>query len=63
MFEENFTPMFPIELVEKDLGYGLQAMDEKIRGLSMTSRTHEIFQRAVQIGFGNENITAITKLY
>lgn len=53
------APMFPIDLVCKDLGYfrGLA------KGVGLSAAVAEIFGAARDAGHGNDNITAVAKLY
>ena len=52
------SPLFPIELVTKDLGYFMQAGG----GASLlTSRARELFAAAASAGYGQRNITAIAE--
>jgi 3-hydroxyisobutyrate dehydrogenase len=57
----SYAPMFPVELVQKDLIYAINAgpNDE----LPLTSTVLELFSKAVEYGFGSENIYAVAKLF
>lgn len=54
-----FAPAFPVELVEKDLGY----LADAITDAPVSAAARSAFQRVIQKGFGAENITAISRLY
>jgi 3-hydroxyisobutyrate dehydrogenase-like beta-hydroxyacid dehydrogenase len=63
MLAGNFTPMFPIELVEKDFGY---VVDEAYRigaTVPVSLATRAVFGYAKSDGLGEENITGIAKLF
>lgn len=57
----KFAPMFPVELVAKDLGYAC-AMAKGAEA-PLLRATRAAFQLAVDAGYGEENINAIAKLY
>lgn len=54
----NFSPLFPIDLVVKDLGYAA-AMGG---GIPMVAAAEARYRAAVTAGFGGEHITAVAKL-
>jgi 3-hydroxyisobutyrate dehydrogenase len=57
----SYAPIFPVELVRKDLGYMVSA--GSVDGLPLTATVRDLFTDAAQQGFGAENIHAIAKLY
>lgn len=57
------TPLFTIDLVTKDLGYTLNAAKACGLDLKAATTTRSIFEAARQEGFGQDNITALIKLY
>lgn len=57
MLARVFQPMFPIELVVKDLGLAMDA-----GAGSMTQAALAVYQRAIAAGLGAENITAVARL-
>lgn len=63
MLAARFEPMFPIELVDKDLRYALAAGESVGSELPVTQRTAELFARARAQGLGSENLTALAKLF
>ncbi len=60
MVTENYTPMFPIGLVAKDLGY-FCALD--VEGKRLMQRVAENFSEAVEEGYGEDNIVGIAQIY
>ncbi len=58
----NFAPLFPIELVHKDLGYAIDAV-EADSALPLTANTQALFARAIEFGYGAENINAIARIF
>lgn len=58
----SFAPLFPIELVHKDLGYAIDAI-EPDSSLPLTATTQALFARAIAHGYGTENINAVAKLF
>jgi 3-hydroxyisobutyrate dehydrogenase len=62
MLAQNFAPLFPIELVEKDFTYALDAAGGLDRG-PMIAATLAVLERASEMGFGQEHLTALAKLY
>jgi 3-hydroxyisobutyrate dehydrogenase len=62
MLSEAFAPMFPVMLVEKDLGYALAA-SERADVAPMIAAARAIFGAAIHAGLGEENLTSIAKLY
>ena len=63
MLSGNFTPMFPVELVEKDFGY-VNATAATHGGLvPMADAARAVMQMAMMQGHGSENLTAVVRLY
>lgn len=60
MVQNQHNPMFPISLVAKDFHYLLEASD---LDTPTTQTVYELFQRAIQTGHAQENITAISRLF
>lgn len=61
MLARNFAPAFPIELVEKDLGY--LALEAGAEALPVSAAALGVFERALSAGLASENMTAVAKLY
>lgn len=60
MLAGAFAPMFPVDLVEKDLGYVEAAAAQTT---PLTSATRAVMQRAMAAGLSEENLTGIVRLY
>ena len=61
MLAGSFAPMFPIELIEKDFRYGVEAAES--RSMPLTTAARNVFQRAMHERLGNDNLTSVFKLY
>ncbi|UII31709.1 NAD(P)-dependent oxidoreductase [Fulvivirga ulvae] len=62
MLTKNFSPMFPIELIEKDFDYTLQKVGAE--GMAPTiNAAHQVFRKAVDKGLGDENMTGVVRLF
>lgn len=59
----NFAPLFPIELVEKDLSYAVNTVQVNGGKLPIAAATQQTFREAIQQGYGANNITGIAQLY
>ncbi|WP_237152222.1 NAD(P)-dependent oxidoreductase [Oryzibacter oryziterrae] len=62
MLLNAFPAMFPIEIVEKDLGYAL-SIAEKDESTPLASAARNVFARAINEGYGADNITGVVQLY
>ncbi len=59
MIDGRHAPLFPIALLEKDLGYlAALAADTPV-----TDRAREVCQRAIAAGYGELNMTAVARLF
>lgn len=63
MIADNFAAAFPIELVEKDLGYLISSAEVKSSDAPLSSFCRGLFKKAYDLGYGELNINAIAKLY
>ena len=63
MIAEKFSPLFPIELVEKDLGYLSATAAEQEAEVPVGQLARQVFQRAIAKGYGTDNITGVAQLY
>jgi 3-hydroxyisobutyrate dehydrogenase len=63
MLAKNFLPMFPVELVEKDFGYALDAARDANCSLPLTQSTLAVLRNALAKGLGEQNLTAVAQLY
>lgn len=62
MLVNDFTPQFPVELVEKDFGYVLASAASP--GSAPTLRAaHQVFLQAERQGLGDKHLTAVMKLF
>ena len=61
MLEKNFSPPFPINLMEKDLGYALAAAGGE--GMPLAQATRDVFTKAMDAGHGNDNMSGVVQLY
>ncbi len=63
MAAQNYAPLFPIDLVEKDFRYVqtlAQATDAKVPAIEAV---HYIYQQAQKAGYGTNNIAGVAQLY
>ena len=63
MIAGKFAPLFPLELVEKDMSYAIQAAQTNSAVLPLVEATQKVCATAIKQGYGNDNITGIAKLY
>jgi 3-hydroxyisobutyrate dehydrogenase len=63
MLAGNFTPMFPVELVEKDFSYALESASSSQSKLPVVHSTHAVMKTALAEGLAQDNLTALAKLY
>lgn len=63
MLASAFAPLFPVELVEKDLRYVQDTAAAAGARTPMTTAARAIMAQAIAAGFGAENLTGIVRLY
>ena len=63
MIANKFAPLFPIELVEKDLSYAIQTAQRNNATLPLVEATQSVFAKAITQGYGEDNITGVVRLY
>lgn len=63
MVNENYAPMFPIDLVGKDLNYVLQTAQAVNASVPVADAVRNIYQRAIAQGHGDKNITGVAELF
>ncbi len=63
MLARNFAPMFPIELVEKDLDYVLNFAKENNARTPIIQATAGVLAEALEHGYGADNITGLVQIY
>lgn len=61
--EGAYAPLFPVELVEKDLAYALTAARAVGRALPTTAGAHAAFRSALEAGDGALNIQGVAKQF
>ena len=62
MLSENFTPQFPVDLIEKDFGYTLKTVGDEAMAPTIAA-ARRVFGAAIEQGLGKENMTAVAKLF
>ncbi|MDX7707294.1 NAD(P)-dependent oxidoreductase [Aeromonas caviae] len=62
MLTDNFTTQFPIELIEKDFGYTVQAAGPDSAAPTIAA-ARSVFTAAIERGYAKENMTAVVKLF
>jgi 3-hydroxyisobutyrate dehydrogenase len=62
MLAANFAPQFPVELIEKDFGYTVEAAGSP-QAVPTIAAARSVFQRAVESGFGADNMTGVVRLF
>ncbi len=62
MLAGNFAPQFPIDLIEKDFGYTLQAVGSDSAAPTIAA-ARGVFRAAIERGFGKDNMTGVVKLF
>lgn len=63
MVREEYSPLFPVELVAKDLGYASAEAERLGSSAPMAAAAAEVFGTAKTEGYGEENLVAVAKLY
>ncbi len=62
MLENKTAPMFPVDLLEKDLTYTLSCVDSEAN-LPIVKATQQVFDKAKQEGLKDKNMTSVSNLY
>lgn len=63
MAAENYSAMFPIELVEKDFAYALDLAKSVALDAPTLQAVRAVFAQAIEKGYGNDNIIGLKQLY
>ena len=63
MAAQNYAPLFPIDLVEKDFRYGQAFAQAMGANVPVAEAVRRIYQQAQQSGYGADNIAGIAQLY
>jgi 3-hydroxyisobutyrate dehydrogenase len=61
MLAGNFTPQFPVELIEKDFRYALELAGSS--AAPTIEAAHRVFCEAISRGLGRENMTSVVRLF
>ena len=59
----KFAPLFPIDLVEKDFGYVVDAAARVQAQTPTVSAVRGVYQKAQEAGWGEDNITGVAQLF
>ena len=62
ILEDRHEPLFPVDLMEKDLNYFTKACDPLKANAPLSIATHNAFSQAIDANLGKLNMTAIAKL-
>ncbi len=62
MIENNHAPAFPVGLMDKDLSYLTYSWADK-RDLPVCETVLNVFQKAIEAGFAEDNMTSVVRLY
>jgi 3-hydroxyisobutyrate dehydrogenase len=63
MEARDFKPRFPVKLVAKDFRYAIESGKRIGAELPMTAAARALFDSLSGMGFGEENISAVARLY
>lgn len=61
MLGDDFAPLFPVALIEKDFGYALGV--DATQTLPTLNAAREVFREAINRGWGGENMTGVVRLF
>nr|WP_144159397.1 NAD(P)-dependent oxidoreductase [Paraburkholderia sp. BCC1885] len=62
MLAGDFTPQFPVELIEKDFAYTVQTAGSESAAPTIAA-AGGVFRAAIERGFGRDNMTGVVKLF
>jgi 3-hydroxyisobutyrate dehydrogenase-like beta-hydroxyacid dehydrogenase len=63
MIADEHAPLFPVELVAKDLRYAEAAASAAGSEVPTSSAVRAVFERAADAGLGELNLTAVARLF
>jgi len=63
MAAKKYDPMFPIELVEKDLSYGLKLAEKVKLKIPVLDVVRSVYAQAKAHGYGDDNIVGVAQLF
>ena len=61
MLTGDFSPQFPVELIEKDFDYTVRAAGSE-KAAPTIAAARDVFRDAIGAGLGELNMTAVVKL-
>ncbi len=59
----RYEPLFPIDLVEKDLRYAVATAAGRDTAVPLVTAARDVYARARERGFGGDNIAGVAQLY
>lgn len=62
MLAGDVAPRFPVELIEKDFGYAINAAGSQAAAPTIAA-AHGVFQEAMRQGLGQANMTSVVQLF
>ena len=63
MVSGKFAPLFPIDLVAKDMSYAIKTAQANDVTTPLVETTYNVCAEAIARGYGDDNITGLVKLY
>lgn len=63
MVSRQFAPLFPIDLVAKDMSYAIKTAQANNVTLPLVEAAQKVCAEAIQQGYGDDNITGLVQLY
>ncbi len=63
MVARQFAPLFPIDLVAKDMSYAIKTAQDNNVILPLVETTKKVCAEAIKQGYGDDNITGLVQLY
>ena len=63
MMARDFKPLFTLELVDKDLGYAVEAAANRHAAIPVLEAAHRVFAETLVKGFGQDGIAGVAQLY
>ncbi|MEM9486542.1 MAG: NAD(P)-dependent oxidoreductase [Cyanobacteria bacterium P01_F01_bin.116] len=63
MVAQNYAPLFPIDLVEKDFRYTQEFAQSLEADVPAVKAIRKVYQQAQKLGYGADNIAGVAQLY
>ncbi len=63
MINRMFDPMFPVELIHKDLGYLVASAAETGASMPVSKSIQSVFKHALDQGLGEQNMSSVAQLF